>query len=129
MTPRSPLVRRPELDQATSCRTSMTQPPIAQNLKPAPPLLEAFWGKGDAAKALYREVQEIIARKYPPPTKPAAPTRKPRKPSIRKLVEQAEKATGKAVTAVTLPDGTKLDLGVASPAELTSSDPVTVAAF
>ena len=40
----------------------MTQPPIAQNLKPAPPLLEAFWGKGDAAKALYREVQEIIAR-------------------------------------------------------------------
>jgi hypothetical protein len=33
----------------------------------------------------------------------------PRKPSIRTLVKQAEKATGKAVTAITLPDGTKLD--------------------
>jgi hypothetical protein len=34
---------------------------------------------------------------------------KPRKPSIRTLVTQAEKATGKAVTAITMPDGAKLD--------------------
>jgi hypothetical protein len=38
--------------------------------------------------------------------------RKPRAPSIRKLVEQAEKA-GKNVTSITTPDGTKLDFGEA----------------
>jgi hypothetical protein len=38
--------------------------------------------------------------------------RTPRKPSIRKLVEQAEKA-GKTVTSITTPDGTKLDFGEA----------------
>ena len=37
--------------------------------------------------------------------------RKPRKPSITKVIAQAEKATGKPVTAITLPDGTKLDFG------------------
>jgi len=40
--------------------------------------------------------------------KPAKP-RKPRRPSISKMIAQAEKATGKPVTAITLPDGTKLD--------------------
>ena len=50
----------------------MTQPPITQvkpdvAREPKGPLLEIFWGKGEAAKALYREVQEIKARKYPPP--------------------------------------------------------------
>jgi hypothetical protein len=35
--------------------------------------------------------------------------RKPRKPSMRTLVTQAEKATGKPVQSITLPDGTKLD--------------------
>jgi hypothetical protein len=34
--------------------------------------------------------------------------RKPRRPSISKLLEEAEKA-GKPVTSITLPDGTKLD--------------------
>jgi hypothetical protein len=37
------------------------------------------------------------------------PTRKPRRPSISKMIAQAEKATGKPVTAITMPDGTKLD--------------------
>jgi len=94
----------------------MTQPSITQvkpdvAREPEGPLLEIFWGKGEAAKALYREVQEL-ARKYPRPTKPAAPARKPRQPSIRKLVEQAEKV-GKTVTSITTPDGTKLDFGEA----------------
>src|SRR5262249_1377538 len=84
----------------------------AETREPEGPLLEIFWGKGDAAKALYREVQEIKARKYPPPTKPAKTARKPRKPSIRKLAEQAEKA-GKTVTSITTADGTKLDFGEA----------------
>jgi hypothetical protein len=39
-----------------------------------------------------------------------------RKPSIRALVKQAEQATGKAVTAITLPDGTKLDFSKPEPA-------------
>jgi hypothetical protein len=39
--------------------------------------------------------------------------RKPRKPSISRTIVEAEKATGKAVTAVTMPDGTKLDFGKA----------------
>jgi hypothetical protein len=44
--------------------------------------------------------------------KPPKP-RQPRKPSITKVIEQAEKATGKAVTAVTMPDGTRLDFSKA----------------
>jgi hypothetical protein len=40
-----------------------------------------------------------------------------RKPSISELVKRAEKATGKAVTAITLPDGTKLDFGKPAPTE------------
>ena len=42
--------------------------------------------------------------------------RKPRKPSIKALVKQAEQATGKAVTSITTPDGTKLDFGKPEPA-------------
>jgi hypothetical protein len=37
--------------------------------------------------------------------------RQPRKPSIRKIVAQAEKATGKPVTSITMPDGTRLEFG------------------
>jgi hypothetical protein len=50
-------------------------------------------------------------------------TPKPRKPSIRKLVEQAEKA-GKNVTSITTPDGTKLDFGGAAPVEPENSWPL-----
>jgi len=46
----------------------------------------------------------------PKPAQPPKPS-KPRKPNLRTLVTQAEQATGKAVTAITLPDGTKLELG------------------
>ena len=35
--------------------------------------------------------------------------RKPPRPSISPMIEQAEKATGRPVTSVTMPDGTKLD--------------------
>ena len=45
------------------------------------------------------------APKLPQPPKSS----KPRKPSIRTLVKQAEQATGKAVTSITMSDGTKLD--------------------
>ena len=48
--------------------------------------------------------------------------RKPRKPSTKALVKQAEKATGKAVTAVTTADGTKLELAGA-PDPATESNP------
>src|SRR5215472_14156912 len=37
--------------------------------------------------------------------------RVPRRPSVGKMIAQAEKATGKPITSVTLPDGTKLDFG------------------
>ena len=60
----------------------------------------------------------IIGPASPPPL-PTAVTgtivpppdalRTPRKPSIRTFVQRAEKATGKPVTAITMPDGTKLD--------------------
>ena len=39
---------------------------------------------------------------------PAPKPRKPRRPSISKMIAQAEKATGKPVTSITMPDGTKL---------------------
>ena len=40
--------------------------------------------------------------------------RKPRKPSIRRMIAAAEKA-GKTVTGITMPDGTVLHLGEAQP--------------
>jgi hypothetical protein len=43
--------------------------------------------------------------------------RVPRRPSIGKMIAQAEKATGKPITSVTLPDGTKLDFGKHESAE------------
>jgi len=64
---------------------SMTHPLISQKkspgierlpAEPEVPLLEVFWGKDDEAKALFRECQESIARKYgsgspdPSPTSP-----------------------------------------------------------
>ena len=45
------------------------------------------------------------------------PARKPGRPSIRAMVKQAEKATGKPVTAITLPDGTKLDFEREQPSQ------------
>jgi hypothetical protein len=42
--------------------------------------------------------------------------RKPRKPSISKMIERAEKA-GKPVTSVTMPDGTKLSFAEPTPAD------------
>jgi len=58
----------------------------------------------------------------PPPDglrTPAEATRKPSKPrrqSISKMIEQAEK-TGKPLASLTLPDGTKLDFGKPESAE------------
>ena len=40
-----------------------------------------------------------------------------RRPSIGKMIARAEKATGKPVTSITLPDGTKLDFGRPTPTE------------
>jgi len=84
--------------------------------EPEGPLLEIFWGKGEEAKALYRECQEFLeatgqlSSPPDPPRTPVKTTRKPRQPNIRKLVKQAEK-TGKTVTSITTPDGTRLDFG------------------
>jgi len=44
----------------------------------------------------------------------------PRKPSIRTLVKQAEKATGKTVTSITTPDGTTLHFGEPEPTDATN---------
>ena len=45
------------------------------------------------------------------PLSPGHRQRVPRRPSVGKMIAQAEKATGKPITSVTLPDGTKLDFG------------------
>jgi len=47
---------------------------------------------------------------------PAEVARKPRRPSISKMIEQAEKA-GTPLASLTLPDGTKLDFGKPEPVE------------
>lgn len=44
------------------------------------------------------------------------PARRPRRPSVRKLITDAEKA-GKSVASVTLPDGTVLKFGEPEPSE------------
>jgi len=41
---------------------------------------------------------------------PVKPARKPRRPSISKMIEDADKA-GKPLASITMPDGTKLDFG------------------
>jgi hypothetical protein len=43
-----------------------------------------------------------------------------RKPSLARTIKQAEKAAGKPVTSVTLPDGTKLVFGEPEPTEETN---------
>ena len=67
-------------------------------------------------KSFVQQVFEYIMGGKIPPTNrlltSAETTRKPRRPSIRKLIENAEKA-GKPVTSVTTPDGTKLDFSKA----------------
>ena len=63
--------------------------------------------KDDFFSDLDKQAQEEYFASLPKP-------RKPRKPSIGKLVDQA-KAAG--VTSVTLPDGTRLDFGKPESAE------------
>jgi hypothetical protein len=70
----------------------------------------------DVFADLNRQAHEEWVASLPQPSKPPKP-RKPRAPSISKMIERAEKATGKAVTAITLPDGTKLDFGKPAPTE------------
>ena len=50
------------------------------------------------------------------PAEAARKTRKPRRLSVSKMIEQAEKA-GKPLASLTLPDGTKLDFSKPEPAE------------
>jgi hypothetical protein len=46
--------------------------------------------------------------------------RKPRRPSISKMIEEAERA-GKPLASITMPDGTKLDFG--TPESIEASNP------
>ena len=70
----------------------------------------------------YRAERQRGAPPSPPPDglrTPAEAARKPSKPrrqSISKMIEQAEK-TGKPLASLTLPDGTKLDFGKPAPVE------------
>ena len=66
---------------------------------------------GDPSSELERHLFIACSASLPKLPKPPQLAKPPRKPSIRTLVKQAEQATGKAVTAITLPDGTKLDFG------------------
>src|SRR5262245_36888395 len=120
--------RRPGLDQATSCRTSMTQLPITQ-VKPDVPLLEIFWGKGEEAKALYREAQEIIARRYgsiAAATKPAKPARKPRQPTLASALKQAAQAGKNVKGAEVYPDRVVLQFGDPTPINANPWDEVLI---
>jgi hypothetical protein len=85
------------------------------------PLLEVFWGKGDEAKALFRECEEIISRKYGSTavasTKPAEPARKPRKPTLASLLKQATKAGKSVKGAEVYQDRTVLQFGEPEPIE------------
>lgn len=51
----------------------------------------------------------------------ARPSR-PRRPSLKRQIAQAEKATGKPVTSITLPDGTKLVFAQSEPMPASSND-------
>ena len=62
--------------------------------------------------AAIRPPRPIIYVDKPPPARRVGR----RKPSMRTLIERAEKATGKPVTSITMPDGTKLEFGKAESA-------------
>jgi len=99
--------------------------------EPEGQLLEAFWGKGEAAKALFREFQEIRARKYgprpnPSPPKPAAPARKPRQPTLASALKQAAKA-GKSVKGAEIyPGHVVLQFGEPTPINANPWDEVLI---
>ena len=64
------------------------------------------------ASARIAEARAVLGR-----SKPARKPRKPRRLSISKMIEQAEKA-GKPLASLTLPDGTKLDFSKPESAEM-----------
>jgi hypothetical protein len=71
----------------------------------------------DAAEEHLAAQEREVAEQPPPPQR----ERKPRRRSItKKMIEQAEKATGKTVTSITTPDGTTLHFGEPEPTEATN---------
>ena len=72
--------------------------------------------RSDFFADLNRQAFEEAVARLPKPPKP----RQTRKPSIRTLVKQAERASGKTVTSITTPDGTTLHFGEPEPTEATN---------
>jgi hypothetical protein len=71
------------------------------------PLLEAFWGKGDEGKALYREcMQNLNFRAQPQARAGRVAPRKPRKPTLVSVAKQANKAAIPVARYEMKPDGT-----------------------
>jgi len=107
---------------ATTANNILARIDVAKR-RPLPPT--------DVLFRTYAEAARGDAPPLPPPDAPAKAARKlqipadepetaaqaghrqrgPRRPSIGKMIARAEKATGKPVTSITLPDGTKLDFG------------------
>ena len=96
------------------------------DIGPAPPdaPLSYYVEYGPDPREPERRLFIASSASLPQAPKPPQPPKssKPRKPSIRTLVKQAEQATGKAVTALTVPDGTRLELAGA-PEPATESNP------
>jgi hypothetical protein len=98
----------------------MTQSPHITNLLPpldpwVDEVVDRIWryGKPDPGMALACPTQQS---KTPAP-RAARKLRKPRRPSISKMIAQAEKA-GKPVTSITTPDGMTLRFGEPEPGAL-----------
>ena len=85
------------------------------DIGPAPPdaPLSYYVEYGPDPREPERRLFIASSASLPQAPKPLQPPKssKPRKPSISRMIEQAEKATGKPVTSNTLADGTKLDFG------------------
>ena len=111
----------PGLDQQRYAERRVTQPLISQKNSPGITRLPAgklagfCCDEGNCPECLraYREGLAFMRQDRAARVGQVAP-RKLRKPSIRKLVEQAEK-TGKRVTSVTTPDGMIINFGEPEP--------------
>ena len=86
-------------------------------------ILEACTGRSLLRPNAPRAVQQDHARKVAEAraalrldAAPVKPARKPRRQSISKMIEEADKA-GKPLASITMPDGTKLDFGKPESAE------------
>ena len=98
---------------AADCWATIAYCPSEAEIADLAATTEELLGEMRAAEAARSQIEQP----------PAVAERKPRRPSIKKMIEGAEKA-GKPLASITLPGGTKLDFSKPEPAEMENPWPL-----